>query len=111
MKTTATENPTSPIIPQSPREALFLQFAQAYYQDMAAVGNNAPFGQVLNHVDTFAFEKTRELGRKSLELVLEDQIEKAEKKKKHKAASAKNVKRKNDIEDALAKKSPSPKAR
>jgi hypothetical protein len=69
------------IVPKSPREALFLQFAQAYYQDMEAVGNNAPFGQVLNQVDAFAFENTRELGRKSLELVLEDQIEKAEKKK------------------------------
>jgi len=78
------QNPESPvvsIVPQSPKEALFLQFAQSYYQDMQAVGENAPFGQVLNQVDAFAFENTRELGRKSLELVLQDQIEKAEKKR------------------------------
>ena len=83
MKKPQTKNSTSPItaiIPESAREALFLQFAQAYYQDMQAVGNNAPFGQILNQVDTFAFENTRELGRKSLELILEDQIEQAEKK-------------------------------
>ena len=48
---------------------------------MQSVGKNAPFGQVLNQVDSFTFENTRELGRKSLELVLQDQIEKAEKKR------------------------------
>ena len=79
------QNPESPvvsIVPKSPKEALFLQFAQAYYQEMQAVGDNAPFGQVFNQVDAFAFENTRELGRKSLELVLQDQIEKAEKKRR-----------------------------
>ncbi len=62
------------IAPNSPRETLFLQFAQTYYQEMQAVGKNAPFGQVLNPVDAFAFESIHELGRKSLELVLQDQI-------------------------------------
>jgi hypothetical protein len=104
------ENPAL-IIPQSPREALFLQFAQAYYQEMETVGNNAPFGQVLNQVDAFAFEKTRELGRKSLELVLQDQIEKTEKKRRKKVESVKNAKPKNGITDIALKKSPPPKAK
>jgi hypothetical protein len=84
MKKPTTENSTSPlvpIVPASAREALFLQYAQAYYQDMQAVGNNAPFGQVFNQIDAFAFQHTRELGKKSLELVLEDQIENIEKTK------------------------------
>ena len=65
---------------KSPREALFLQFAQAYYQEMQAVGQNAPFGQALNQADHFASQNTRELGRKSLELVMQDQINNVEKK-------------------------------
>jgi len=84
MKKSQTENSTSPIapiMPQSDREGLFLQFAQAYYQDMQAIGNNAPFGQVFNQIDAFAFQNTRELGKKSLELILEEQIEQVEKKK------------------------------
>ena len=67
---------------KSPREALFLQFAQAYYQEMQAVGKNAPFGQALNQADHFASQNTRELGRKSLELVMQDQINDVEKKRK-----------------------------
>jgi hypothetical protein len=79
---------------------------------MQAVGENAPFGQILNQVDAFASENTRELGRKSLELVLQHQIEKAEKKKKRKEAeSVKNAKRKNGITDTTPKKSSPPKAR
>jgi hypothetical protein len=105
------ESSVATIVPKSPKEALFLQFAQAYYQDMEAVGNNAPFGQVLNQVDAFAFENTRELGRKSLELVLQDQIEKAEKKKKRKAASAKHAKQKSDITGTTTNKSSPPRAK
>jgi len=99
MKDQQSDHPTPSIVPQSPREALFLQHAQAYYQEMQAIGNNAPFGQVFNHIDTFAFHNTRELGRKSLELILEDQIEKVEKKKKKIAVSAKNARPKNDTVD------------
>ena len=105
------EFPIVSIVPQSPKEALFLQFAQSYYQEMEAVGNNAPFGQVLNQVDAFAFENTRELGRKSLELVLQDQIEKAEKKKKKKAGFVKNAKQKNGTTATQPKQSPPPKAK
>ena len=86
---------------KSPREALFLQFAQAYYQEMQAVGKNASFGQALNQADHFAFQNTRELGREALELVMQDQIDDVEKKKK--TAPVKNVKRKNDIADTPPK--------
>ena len=48
---------------------------------MQAIGNNAPFGQVFNQIDAFAFQNTRELGKKSLELAFEDQIENIEKKR------------------------------
>jgi len=53
------ESSPATIVPKSPKEALFLQFAQAYYQEMQSVGKNAPFGQVFNQVDAFAFENPR----------------------------------------------------
>ena len=46
MKDQPPESAVVTIVPKSPKEALFLQFAQAYDQEMQAVGKNAPFGQV-----------------------------------------------------------------
>ena len=36
---------------KSPREFLFLQFAQTLYQEMLAVGKNTSFGQALHQAD------------------------------------------------------------
>jgi hypothetical protein len=42
---------------------LFLEQAAAYFDDMNAVANNAPYGQVLNHIEAFALQEGRELLR------------------------------------------------
>jgi hypothetical protein len=51
MKNPPIDPPISPRVPQSPREAMFLQYAQAYYQEMQAVSRNASFGQALNQAE------------------------------------------------------------
>jgi hypothetical protein len=85
---------------------LFLEQAAAYFDDMNTAANNAPYGQVLHHIEAFALQEGRTLLRQSIEGLLQEQIHTHEKKKKR--HSAKNVKRKNDIAATEEKESSAP---
>jgi predicted RNA polymerase sigma factor len=78
-------------------EKLFMEQALAYYRDMRAVARNAPDGHVLRLIDDFATRKGRELIRKSLESIAQDEVDDFEKKKKQRPAQ--NVKPKDEIAD------------
>ncbi len=64
----------------SPSEALIVEQALAMYREMQRVANAAPDGQVLAQAEQAAVSQGRELTRKSLEAVLNDQAEEVEKK-------------------------------
>jgi hypothetical protein len=96
-------NPPKNVQPQTPGEALFLQQALAYYRESQAVGDNAPYGQVLNHMDQFAFQHGRDLARKGLELAMQERIENEEKKTK--LDNVKNVTKKHVTTDTDTKTS------
>jgi uncharacterized iron-regulated protein len=70
---------------------LFLEQAAAYFDEMKTVANNAPYGQTFDQIETFAFVQGRELLRKSIESMLQEQIDKVEKKMTRR--SVRNVKR------------------
>ena len=62
---------------------LFLEQAAAYYDNMKAAADNAPYGKIIAHAETFALVQGRELLRVSLEAVVQerkDEIEQEEKK-------------------------------
>jgi hypothetical protein len=60
---------------------LFLEQAAAYYDDMKATADNATYGQMFNRAEAFAVTQGRELVRKSLETIVQEQIDELEKKK------------------------------
>jgi hypothetical protein len=60
---------------------MFLEQAAAYFDDMKATTQNAPYGQIFNHAEAFAVQHGRELIRQSLEHLLQEQIVEHEKKK------------------------------
>jgi hypothetical protein len=60
---------------------LFLEQAAAYYDDMKAAAENAAYGQMFNRAEAFAVFNGRELVRKSLETIVQEQIDELEKKK------------------------------
>jgi vancomycin resistance protein YoaR len=64
----------------SPLEALVVEQALAMVREMKRVADAAPDGQVLSQAEKIAVTKGRELTRKSLEAVLNDQAEEVEKK-------------------------------
>jgi hypothetical protein len=64
----------------SPLEALVVEQALAMVREMKRVADAAPDGQVLNQAETVAVAQGRELTRKSLEAVLNDQAAEVEKK-------------------------------
>ena len=76
---------------------LFLERAAAYYDELNAATENAPYGQTFNHAEAFVVNEGRELLRSSLETIMQANIDELEKKKKRK--SVRNAKRKNDTED------------
>jgi len=76
---------------------LFLEQAAAYFDELTKTAQNAPYGQVLNHAETFCLKQGKELLRQSLENIMQEQINTHEKKTKQ--HSAQNVKRKNGIAD------------
>jgi len=88
---------------ESAAEKLFLEQARAYFHDMRTVAQNAPDGQVINLAEEFAVKCGRELVRKSLEAVLQEQADEYEKKKKRR--SVRNAKRKKGIAENETKKS------
>ena len=62
-------------------EKLFLEQARAYYREMRAVAGNAPDGQVLRLAEAFAVQYGQELIRKSLETIVQDEVDTFEKKR------------------------------
>ena len=76
---------------------LFLEQAAAYYDDMKAAAENATYGQTFNRAEAFAVLNGRELVRQSLEVIVQEQIDDLEKKRKRR--SVRNAKRKKGIED------------
>jgi hypothetical protein len=65
---------------QDEREALFMEQALAMFREMREVATQAPDGEVLNEAELFATSRGRELIRKGLESVLQDQAGEVEKK-------------------------------
>jgi len=63
-----------------PSEALFLEQALAMYREMKRAAEAAPDGKVLAQAEQAAVVHGRELVRKGLEAVLNDQAQGAEKK-------------------------------
>lgn len=62
-------------------EKLFLEQAKAYYRDLRQAAQTAPVGKILDRADAFAFQHGRELVRKSLESIVQEQNDLLEKKK------------------------------
>ena len=95
---TVTDNTTATVA-----EQLFIEQALAYYRDMKAVADNAPDGHVIHLAETFAVIQGRELVRKTLALVVQEQV--ADHEKKTKRDSVPNAKAQHDIADDKAKNS------
>ena len=81
---------------------LFLEQAAAYYDEMKAAAENATDGQMFNQAEAFAVSQGRELVRKSLETIMQEQIDDLEKKKKQ--STVRHAKRKKGIVDTERKK-------
>jgi hypothetical protein len=64
----------------NPTEALIVEQALAMVREMQQTATAAPDGRVLAQVEKVAMAQGRELTRKSLEAVLNDQAEEVEKK-------------------------------
>ena len=64
----------------SPLEALVVEQALAMIREMKRVADAAPDGKVLDQAETMAVAQGRELTRKSLEAVLNDQAAEVEKR-------------------------------
>jgi hypothetical protein len=65
---------------ESPQEALIVEQALAMYREMREAATNAPDGAVLSRAESLAVTRGRELTRKSLETVLQEEVNVAEKK-------------------------------
>lgn len=65
---------------ESPQEALIVEQALAMYREMRDAAAAAPDGQVLSAAESLAVARGRELSRKSLETVVQQEIESLEKK-------------------------------
>lgn len=68
------------IIASSDAEALFLEQAKAMYAELNQTADDAPDGEVLARAEMCALIKGRELVRKGLESVVQQQAEEVEKK-------------------------------
>jgi len=64
---------------------LFLEQAAAYYDELTAAAQNAPYGKVLANAETFAVVQGRELLRQSLEHVVQGQARQREQDEKKEA--------------------------
>lgn len=67
---------------KTPGEALFIERALAFYRENQTVGDNAPYGQVLNQMDCFSAANGPELLREGLEIALQERIDDLEKKRR-----------------------------
>lgn len=71
---------------ESPEEALIAEQALAMYREMRQAATSAPDGEVLSVAESLAVARGRELTRRSLETVLQEEIVTAEKKGRRGAA-------------------------
>jgi hypothetical protein len=65
---------------KSPQEALIVEQALAMYREMRDAASNAADGQVIDVAESLAVARGRELTRKALETVLQEEITASEKK-------------------------------
>jgi hypothetical protein len=65
---------------ESPHEALVVEQALAMYREMRTAAAAAADGEVLSVAESLAVVRGRDLTRKSLEAVLQEEIESSEKK-------------------------------
>jgi hypothetical protein len=65
---------------ENPQEALIVEQALAMYREMRSAAAAAPDGQVLSTAESLAVARGRDLTRKSLEAVVQEEIESQEKK-------------------------------
>lgn len=65
---------------ENPQEALIVEQALAMYREMRAAAAAAPDGEVLSTAESLAMRRGRELTRRSLEAVVQEEIESLEKK-------------------------------
>lgn len=73
---------------ENPQEALVVEQALAMYREMRSAAAAAPDGQVLSAAESLAVARGRELTRKSLEAVVQEEIESQEKKGRSSARAA-----------------------
>ena len=64
----------------NPQEALVVEQALAMYRETRNVARDAPDGEVLDRAEVFAMARGRELTRKTLESVLNEEAREVEKK-------------------------------
>jgi hypothetical protein len=81
MTTSSQAHPTTESVSELAGEALFVEQARAYYRDLKAVAQNAPFGQTFNNVEDAIIPASRKLVQQSFEIVMQEQINDFEKKK------------------------------
>jgi hypothetical protein len=65
---------------ENPQEALIVEQALAMYREMRSAAAAAPDGQVLSIAESLAVARGRELTRKSLQTVLQEEVQAGEKK-------------------------------
>lgn len=65
---------------ESPAEALIAEQALAMYREMRQAAASAPDGEVLSVAESLAMARGRELTRRNLEMVLQEEIVTVEKK-------------------------------
>lgn len=65
---------------ESPQEALIVEQALAMYREMRKAAADAPDGQVLSVAESLAMSRGRDLTRRSLQSVLQEEATASEKK-------------------------------
>jgi hypothetical protein len=65
---------------ENPQEALIVEQALAMYREMRSAAANAPDGQVLSIAESLAVSRGRDLTRRSLQAVLQEEAAASEKK-------------------------------
>ena len=93
----------------SPLEALVVEQALAMVREMKRAADAAPDGKVLDQAEMIAMSQGRELTRKSLEAVLNDQAQEVEKKGRR--ADVVSVERRGNIADGTRVRSSRRRAR
>ncbi len=72
---------------ENPQEALIVEQALAMYRELRRAAAEAPDGEVLNVAEALAMARGRELTRRSLESVLQEETAEVEKKTRRRGAA------------------------